>query len=386
MPENISSQIADEYIAHAVNLQRFTEDVRQRTLGYLEQLERDLVEQLRDVDPTQPALTRFRKQRLERLLEMTRGTIRTAYRKMESAANKEIKPLVELEGEFAQKSINSAIQADLVSVKWTPEQINAIMADTLIEGAPSRTWWKRQENNLRRAFEDQMRQGVLQGETLQQLVQRVRGTSTGKRHAYWIGDPPQRKIFAEFKGGIMDTGTRQAEALVRSSVQAISNEARYQTFGQNDDVIQGVQALVTLDARTSTICMSRSGAVWDLKTGDPIHGTSEQFPGPPPWHWNCRTTLIPYLYSWEQLSKRDLGKRKNKKIDNIPESTQSSMDGQVAEDLTYEQWLKKKPVEFQKEKLGPAKYELWKKGKLTFTDLISQTGRPLTIDELKAAA
>ena len=71
------------------------------------------------------------------------------------------------------------------------------------------------------------------------------------------------------------------------------------------------------------------------------------------------------------------------KIDEIPKSTQASMDGQVAEDLTYEQWLRKKPKAFQIEKLGPTKYELWKEDKISFTDLIDQTGRPLTVAELK---
>jgi hypothetical protein len=86
------------------------------------------------------------------------------------------------------------------------------------------------------------------------------------------------------------------------------------------------------------------------------------------------------------LSGRDLGERKKAKLDKMPESTQASMDGQVAADLSYERWLRKKPKKFQIETLGPGKYELWKKGELTFTDLISQTGRPLTIKELEEKA
>ena len=235
MPENISDQLADKYINHAVNLQRVTADVRSRTLGYLEQLQRDLVEQLRDNDPTQPAITAFKRKRLEKLLGDTKATISTAYTKMQQASNKEIRGLVEVEGEFAVNTIDKIVKADITSVKFTPEVINSIMSDTLIKGAPSRAWWSRQSAGLKKSFEDQMRQGVLQGEPLSTLVQRVRGKATGKRNTYWIGD--KRKTFVEFKGGIMDTGTRQAEALVRTSVQAISNEARYQAFQQNDDVI-----------------------------------------------------------------------------------------------------------------------------------------------------
>ena len=89
------------------------------------------------------------------------------------------------------------------------------------------------------------------------------------------------------------------------------------------------------------------------------------------------------LYSWNELSGRDLGERKKKRLDVVPKSTRASMDGQVAGDLSYEGWLRGKKKEVQVEVLGPKKYELWKKDELTFTDLISQTGRPLTIKELE---
>ena len=143
MPENVSDQLADDYINHAVNLQRVTADVRRKTIGYLEELQRELVEKLREIDPTQPALSRFRKERLQKLLDQTRATINTAYVDMRKASDSEIRELVVMEGDFAVKTINNTIKADLVSVKWTPELINSVMSDTLIEGAPSRAWWGR---------------------------------------------------------------------------------------------------------------------------------------------------------------------------------------------------------------------------------------------------
>jgi hypothetical protein len=285
MSENISDKFADVYTARAVDLQRFSEHVRVRTLGYLEELERELVRLLRENDPTAPALTVWRKRRLEQLLKDARAAITTVYRTMSAASSKEIRPLVQSEAAFVGKTLNATVGVDIATVRFTPEMVTSIMRDTLIEGAPSREWWKRQSASLTRSFTDQMRQGVLQGESLGDLVRRVRGTATGKRNVYWIGEPPKRKIYVEFSGGIMDTGTRQAEALVRTSVQAISNEARYQSLEQNEDVVRGVQALVTLDNRTSVTCMARSSAAWDLKTGKPISGTSESFPGSPPWHW-----------------------------------------------------------------------------------------------------
>lgn len=181
----------------------------------------------------------------------------------------------------------------------------------------------------------------------------------------------------------METAVRQAEALVRSSVQAVSNAANYETLLKNSNVVRGTQTVVTLDLRTTTICISRSSAVWDLKTGRPIQGTAEGFPGAPPWHWNCRTFLIPYLYSWETLRKKPLPKSTHNKILEIAPTTRASMDGQVATGTSYEKWLASKPKSVQLDKLGPTKYKLWKSDKITFTDLVNQQGRPLTVAELQ---
>ncbi len=376
----ISDQIEDDYIAHSVDIERYKEDSIRNVLGFLEKLERDLVAQLSEIDPTAPARTSFQQKRLEQLLVNAKSLIKKAYSDMNKANDNQLIPLVLLEENFAFQEVNGLLGVDIMSTQLTPELINSIVSDTLIEGSPSSEWWSRQSDNLTEQFSDQMRMGVTQGETNNQLVQRIRGTATGKRHTYYLNG--QKKIYSEFSGGIMDIGTRQAEALVRTSTQSIANTARLDVYKQNSDVIKGVQALVTLDNRTSLICMSRSGAVWDIQTGEPISGTTEQFPGPPAWHWQCRTTLIPVLKSWDELSGDNLGVRKNKKIDSIPESTQSSMDGQVAAGLSYDAWLKNQPKERQIEALGVTRYGLWKDDKLTFGQMISQTGRPLTIEEI----
>ena len=90
-------------------------------------------------------------------------------------------------------------------------------------------------------------------------------------------------------------------------------------------------------------------------------------------------------FSWEELAgNKDLGKAVQQEVDALPKSTQASMDGQVASDMTYEDWLKTKPEPFQKDILGDAKWEMWNNGELPLRDMIDQRGRPLTIDQLAA--
>jgi hypothetical protein len=160
-----------------------------------------------------------------------------------------------------------------------------------------------------------------------------------------------------------------------------------ETFKANDDVLQGVQAIVTLDARTSDICMARSAMAWDFD-GKPLNDETDiDFPGPPPWHPNCRTTLVPVVKSVGQLigGKKGaaLDARLAKEVKKLPKATQASMDGQVSKSLTYEDWLKGKSAAFQEEVLGPGKYRLWKAGDISLRDLIDQRGRSLTLEQLK---
>jgi hypothetical protein len=54
--------------------------------------------------------------------------------------------------------------------------------------------------------------------------------------------------------------------------------------------------------------------------------------------------------------------------------------------MNYEDWLRTQDEETQKEVLGPARWELWKGGKLSMTDMVHQNGRALTLGELRSKA
>jgi hypothetical protein len=72
-----------------------------------------------------------------------------------------------------------------------------------------------------------------------------------------------------------------------------------------------------------------------------------------------------------------------KHLSKLPQGTRASMDGQVSKGLNYEDWLRSKPESFQKEALGVGKWKLWKKGKVGFTDLLDQSGNPLSLEQLQ---
>ncbi len=85
--------------------------------------------------------------------------------------------------------------------------LEKLVGDTLIKGASSANWWKRQELVTQFKFADQVGLGAAQGETTSQIVARVIGTSAKATG----GD-------AEVMPGILKTSAANARALVHSSV------------------------------------------------------------------------------------------------------------------------------------------------------------------------
>jgi SPP1 gp7 family putative phage head morphogenesis protein len=351
-------KLADEYRRHAISLLRFDAGLRRKALAVLRKLEQDLMAQLSVSGlGSSGGLTAFERQRLSSLLGQVQGTIDTSYDEMARVMGSQLLPLAEIENKFLTKTFATSLSTTMLTDALTVGQLSTIMDDTLIRGAPSADWWARQKVSVRNAFTDQMRQGLVAGETNQDLIRRVRGRRENG-----------------FKDGIMSTTRREAEALVRSSVQAVANETRTKFYKENDDVVQGYIYHATLDNRTTQQCAALDGYMWDLE-GEPLPGQGQEVSfQQPPIHWNCRSTLLPLLVSFADLGI---------KVD-LPDATRSSMDGpQTPADDTFEDWLRTKSDTFQDDLLGPGKAGLFRQGKIDLIDMIDQTGRPLSLAELE---
>lgn len=369
----VADIIADRFVGHQVDLLRLSESERDTVFRLLGQLQTDLLTKMDRQIPL-PGFGTFKQQRLQALFTLTDKLIQQKYGQISREHQASMIDLSEFESERTRSLINKHLGVALLNVGVPLSTLKALVNDDIVEGRPAKEWWSQQSDNLRGRFQQTIRQGVFAGETLDQLKQRVRGTKA-----------------RNFQDGVMAVSGREAEALIRTSVQSVANAARYETFRANDDVLGGFQALVTLDTRTSELCMARSGHAWDVD-GNPLNAeTKESFPGPPPWHFNCRTVLVPVLKSWAQLRKEakqddELGKKLDRIEDKIGKGTQASMDGQVAAELSYADWLKTKPEEVQIEILGRGRWQLWRRNLIDLNDLIDQRGRPVTLDGLKSKA
>ena len=70
-------------------------------------------------------------------------------------------------------------------------------------------------------------------------------------------------------------------------------------------------------------------------------------------------------------------------FDEIPVGSRSSIDGAISSEINFDDWFAKKDKAFQEEYLGAGRFDLYKKGKITFNQLVDQNGAILTIEELR---
>jgi hypothetical protein len=350
--------LVDLYMERAIDILRLESGTRDKVIRLLDDLEGELVALIAKIDPTAPARLADQRRRLTKLLDAVQAAIRATYRGANTLMGAEIRNIVDVEATWTGNAINAATRATFVDAGITRGFLETLVSEVLIQGAPSKEWWSRQAGGLAQRFSDEMRRGMAIGESNDDLIARIRGRDGAR--------------------GLMDISRNSAERLVRASVQAAANTAREAMYSENDDLIASLQWHATLDTRTSVWCITRDGHHYsNTDEHKPKDGGPAWLEGPGKLHWGCRSTSVPVLKSW-----RDLGIDE----DEVPDTTRASMDGQVAHDLTFEQWLKKQSVERQDTVLGAGKADLWRKGKITFRDLLDQNGRPLTTEQLREKA
>ena len=356
---NANTKLLDAITSRALDLQRLTAGQRKASAAFLKALEGDIVAHLAMIDPTGVGRISARAARFENLLDQVKVTIKAAYRIEGKRLINELRELADIEATFAATSANKVIGVELMTANMTRNQLAAIASGVLVEGAPVSDWLSRQAGDTLQRFTDNMRLGIAQGETNASLIRRIRGgTQNG-----------------EVVKGFMDISRRNADTLVRSATQAVSQKARQATYEQNESLIKGIMWVSTIDLRTTINCAARDGLIYTVGGHEPIDHDLPWGGGPGNLHWGCRSTSVPVLKSFRELGLD---------IDEVPKSTRSSLDGQIAQDTTFEGWLSRQPVKRQNDNLGVGRAQLWRDGDIKFRDLIDGNGRELTLMELRA--
>lgn len=351
--------LADRAVAHGINLLRFSSGVQKKILAILDRMSSELSARILD-----DRLTAAARARMEALLTDTNGIIERYYADISGQAALKLAGLARTEPQVWRQAFGQAshvLGVNLDIVMPPPAMLETLASDVLIQKAPSAAWWQQQGRYSVWRFGNEVRQGIAQGETNEDIVRRITGN---KR----TGAP-----------GALDISKTDARRLVQASVQTVANAARVLTFQRNKDVLDGIQQLSTLDGHTTPICIAYSGAQWDMNY-EPINGTKLPYNNPDgspgcPRHWGCRSTIIPLTKSFA-----DMG------ID-LPEfepTTRASEGGQVAASTTMADWLKTRTEAQLDEQLGKGRADLYRRGVITLQQLLDQSGNPLSLKQLQA--
>lgn len=199
---------------------------------------------------------------------------------------------------------------------------------------------------------DTIRKAWSQGWTLDRLTTVLNGT---KKLNYSDG-------LVGFPGSNGAQMRRNAMAVARTGAQHVAQSARMVVWEENADIITGYRWLSTLDSRTTQICRSLDGNLYELDAG-PV----------PPAHIGCRSTTV------AQLSP---------KFDFLSEGRErATVDGPIPADTTYYEWLKTQPKEFQEIAIGKTRTKLFRDGGLSAEEFatlnLGRNFQPLTLEQMK---
>jgi SPP1 gp7 family putative phage head morphogenesis protein len=338
--------IFNEDVAHNIDLQGFSNGVVKRMLKLLNKVDADLMAQITIALDKMP-VNQFNVARLETLLISVRALNSEAYATISNELNNELQSLVAYELSYQETQIKNVLPAMLQFTSVEAVQVYAAVQSRPFSGRLLSDWLSGLEQSRAIKIRDAIRIGYVEGQTINDIVRRIRGARS-----------------LNYADGLLDISRRDAEAIVRTAISHTANYAREQLFAANDEVIKGFRYTATIDARTTLLCSSRDANFYALGKPKPAI----------PAHINCRSLYVAVLKSWQEMGLE---------IDELPESTCSSLDGQIPATMSYNDWLKKQSIERQNDILGVTKAKLFRDGGLDLPKFISKQGHEYTIEQLR---
>lgn len=338
-------------VQNLVLLERLANGLVKESAARVQALIDEIVADLQRIDPAEPIRSVYQRARVEKLIEAAKERVAGYVASEERALRDALAPVGRAQAQYAQVTLTASL-GDAAAVHVTPVTQGALRAILTTEPFQGRLLSEHVERvgaNVFVRVRDQIRMGMAAEEGIPEMVRRIRGRSAGFER---VGGVAVRR----FSGGVLETTTREAEALVRTAVNFIANQALRGTYQANDGLLSGIEIVATLDSRTTELCLSLDGTIVPVDAG----------PGQlPPFHWNCRTITVPVV-DWEKLG-----------VEAPPEATRAARnaDGkveQIPSSVKAEEWLRGQPQSVQEKLLGKGKANLFRRGEITLSDLIRQ--------------
>lgn len=353
---SVNARLRDAEVDHAVDLEQYKTGVVRRLIGLLNRTDADLFAQ---ITAAIDGLSAEALERLESLLGSVRMLNLQAYQALGRDLTDELRRFTEHETGYQlglfQATVPPQIAVSLQRVD--PGQVYAAAYAQPFRGRLLREWSESIEADRMARIRDAIRIGVVENQTTQQIMTRLRGT--------------RARGYAD---GLIEIDRRAAEAVVRTAVSHVAGFARDRFHAANGDLLKATAWASTLDARTTEPCRIRDGKQYHPVTHAPIGHKVPWLSGPGRLHWRCRSSSVPVTKSWRELGID---------MDEMPAGDRASMDGAVPAEQLYGEWLRKQPAKRQDQIVGPTRGKLMREGKMPFDSLYTNRGEWLTLEQLK---
>jgi len=334
-----TGRVADRYIRHGVLIERFKNGlVRDVVAG----LNRGEFERL--LRGTESRLMRLRGRGIRALgtagyadlLAMARERLNDGFRAAREQLASRLYDFARAEAQFSVNVLGKELAFD-----FRPKLPDVATFRELVHKMPAAGMTLKQRFQALAAntfgrFRRELNTGLMAGETAEQILRRVRGTSA-----------------ARFTDGVLGRARHWTALETRTAAAAVAAGARRGAHRANRRVIRMERWTAVLDSRTCPICAALDGQTFKLTEGPQ-----------PPMHHQCRCERLPGL-----KSARQLGRRK-------------AEPGVEPFETTFPAWLRRQPARVQDEVLGATRARLWRSGRLKITQFVNDRHQLLTLEQL----
>jgi SPP1 gp7 family putative phage head morphogenesis protein len=320
---------------HQILIQRLAAGYAREVLPALRKMQREIRAALLGHD-----LTSFQTARLTALSIEIAAITQAAGVALEAQTIPNMQEFVAYEAQFTQKMLQGAVTVQLAGVNTTAlAKSIPLRTMTLVSGKKTTVttmagMFDTFAAGVAREVETAVVAGITQGLTTDQITAQV-SSMVGSRS------------FAQAKTVVV-TATNQAGSIARNEL-----------YAANSDVLEGEEWVATLDSVTRIEHAVLDGQVFQIGEGPQS-----------PLGYNCRCLRVP---------------RVNPAFADLRAgATRASMTGPVSSQKTFAGFFADQGADFQREFLGPERYDLYKSGEVSFKGFADQSGRVYTLDELKS--
>jgi SPP1 gp7 family putative phage head morphogenesis protein len=316
--------LTDQSVRRAVYLERLKTGEANQFAAFLKRIDAEIRAKLEGKE-----LTDYSTARLEKLLASLSESMGAVFNDHYDELAGHLTELGAEEARFEVKNLNSAL-VDAAAVLPAPMQIRAAIFTRPLPvtgadgGSLLEPFIRSLSANETKRLTNAIRLGYFEGQTNSEILKTVRGTKA-----------------AGYRDGLLAITKREAEAVVQTAVQHVANQARASVWENNKDIVPKYRWVAALDNRTCPICQPRDGEKYPVGTL-PL----------PPLHVRCRCTTV-----------AELAPKYAKLLEESKRASKGAEGGKpVKASLTYFDWLKTQPAEFQDGVLGKTRAKIFRSG------------------------